>query len=32
MLSSVVIAASGEQQHNPLIPEWPDIIGSPSRR
>lgn len=27
MLKSVVIAAS-EGSHNPLIPEWPDIIGA----
>ena len=27
MLRSVVIAAS-EEAHNPLIPEWPDIIGA----
>ena len=27
MLSSVVIAAA-EEQHNPLIPAWPDIIGA----
>jgi len=27
MLRSVVIAAS-EAEHNPLFPEWPDIIGS----
>jgi F-type H+-transporting ATPase subunit b len=28
MLNSVVITAAEEQQHNPLIPELPDIIGA----